>query len=78
MTIEQWEAHQAAARQRRIAGYASKFRAETVLVEPPVLVEPTDENLARIFANCVRPARPEDYDAIRQSLAGAGPRGSDS
>jgi hypothetical protein len=56
---------------RRAQGYAAKFRAETIRQEPPAHVEPTDENLARIVSrpSIVRPARPEEYPAIRAALA---------
>lgn len=56
---------------RRTQRYAAKFRAETVRYEPPILLEPTDGNLAAICSSpwLARPARAEDYDAIRRELA---------
>lgn len=54
----------------RARRYAAKFRADTMCQEPPMLLEPTDENLASILNRCVRPARPDEYPAIRAELAG--------
>lgn len=48
--------------------FAGKFVAETVRSEPPVHLAPTDENLARTFAGCVKPAPVEMYDAIREQI----------
>lgn len=53
----------------RATAYAAKFRADTMSQEPPVLLESTDENLAEILGRCVRPARPDEYPAIRAALA---------
>jgi hypothetical protein len=54
---------------RRAQRYAAKFRADTVGLEPPQPLPPTDENLARVLNRCVRPARAEEYPAIRAALA---------
>jgi hypothetical protein len=54
---------------RRAEGYAAKFRAETINAEPVRSLPPTDANLAMILDRCGRPARPEEYPAVRQALA---------
>ncbi|MFE6185554.1 hypothetical protein ACFQ6U_14115 [Streptomyces sp. NPDC056465] len=55
---------------RLARGFAAKWRAETVLAEPPVEAETTDEALARCFAHTIRPIRPELYPLVREELAG--------
>jgi hypothetical protein len=57
--------------EQRARSYAAKFRAETVLGEPPREVEPTDDNLRRILSHggLVRPAKRAEYPAIRAALA---------
>jgi hypothetical protein len=54
---------------RRATGYAAKFRAETISAEPPRRILPTDANLKSILDRCARPARPDEYPAIRRALA---------
>lgn len=49
--------------ERRARGYAAKWFAEERGGE-----EPTDEALAEAFQGCVRPARPNEYDAIRAQI----------
>ncbi len=55
-------------RARRVSGYAAKFVAETVAAEPSRHVEPTDEVLAAMFADCARPAPADLYDEIRAAI----------
>ena len=43
--------------------YAAKWRADDHEDEP------TDGRLRRAFAYCVRPAKPEEYAAIRKAIA---------
>ena len=52
----------------RAMGYAAKWSAEHDNAEPPVSAEPTDEALAACFVRCVRPAKPNEYDAIRAAI----------
>jgi hypothetical protein len=54
---------------RRAEGYAAKFRAETINAEPPRRILPTDANLAMILTRCARPARLEEYPAVRRVLS---------
>lgn len=59
----------AAKRARRVEMAAAKFAAETVSMEPPRYVEPTDENLSRLFAGCVKPPPVDLHDDIRAAFA---------
>jgi hypothetical protein len=55
---------------RRVEAYAAKFVAETTCAEPPIAMEPTDDNLRATFANCGRPdAVAGLYDEIRAEIA---------
>ena len=47
---------------RRNSGYAAKYVNDSDQ-------EPTDANLKRVLARCVRAPRPEDYPAIRHHVA---------
>ncbi|MER6616357.1 hypothetical protein [Streptomyces xantholiticus] len=48
---------------RRAAGFAAKWWAEQHTEEP------TNEALRTVFANCMKPPRPELYPAIREAIA---------
>lgn len=52
---------------RRARAYAAKFHAETT--RRGLVVEPTDGVLSEVFAGCVRPARVDEYDLIREEIA---------
>ena len=59
----------ATAIERRIRRYAAKFNADTVRQGAAwVQCEPTAQNLTRVLDRCVRPARPEEYSAIRAEV----------
>lgn len=57
-----------AALRHRINQYAAKFRADTIGVGR--YLDPTDDNLAAVLqtAGIVRPARPEEFPAIRAAF----------
>jgi hypothetical protein len=68
LTTDRHLARQAVARRHRARAYAAKFIAEHDLAEDPDHAEPTDEALAACYRHCVRPARPAEYDAIRDAI----------
>lgn len=53
---------------RYASAAAALFVAETIRCEPPSYLEPTDENLATMFARCVRPPKPDLYPLIREYI----------
>lgn len=53
--------------------YAAKFRAETVLCEPPDYLEPTDENLTKVLGRCSFPPPLAIYPLIRQHIESYSP-----
>lgn len=55
---------------RRYTHYAAKWFADTLFLEPPRPLEPTDENLTAILCTptIARKARPEEFDAIRDAI----------
>lgn len=55
---------------RRYTRYAAKWFADTLFLEPPRPLEPTDENLTAILCTptIARKARPEEFDAIREAI----------
>lgn len=63
------EGEAAAKRYRIAAQFAGKFCADTICQEPPQPLEPTDANLARVFAGCAKPAPAELYPEIRSAIA---------
>jgi hypothetical protein len=52
--------------ERRYRRYAAKFVSDTDGQDRPA--EPTDANLKASLDRCVRPARPEEYPAIRANI----------
>jgi hypothetical protein len=61
-------AARAQGRANRARGYAAKWIVEHDLAENPDHADPTDEALAACFAHCARPARPDEYDTIRDAI----------
>lgn len=51
-----------------VVAYSAKFAADTLYVEPPRPLEPTDDNLRKILAECVRPPREHHLPLIRQQF----------
>lgn len=56
--------------ERRGRSLAAKFRAETILAEPPKLIEPTDEAFDQVFAHLILPLERfrEFYPEVRRQL----------
>ena len=50
---------------KRTMSYAAKWSAEH---QDTPTTKPTDEALAACFAGCVRPAKHDEYDAIREAI----------
>lgn len=55
-------------RANRARAYAAKWIVEHDLAEDPDHADPTDGALAACFEHCARPARPTEYDAIRDAI----------
>jgi hypothetical protein len=52
----------------RARAYTAKFLVEHDLAENPDHADPTDEALAACYKHCARPARPDEYDTIRDAI----------